>query len=49
VYLLRYTLFPTEFPIALDGDFNGDGETTDADAVYLLRYTLFPDEFPLKK
>lgn len=47
LYLLRYTLFPSRFPINQSGDVNGDGEVTDADALYLLRYTLFPSRFPL--
>ena len=33
---------------AAAGDMNGDGQTTDADAVYLLRFTLFGEEdYPL--
>ena len=47
LYLLRYTLFPTRFPINQSGDVNGDGAENDADALYLLRYTLFPTRFPL--
>ena len=47
VYLLRYTLFPEDFPLHGNGDVNVDGQITDADAIYLLRYTLFPEEFPL--
>lgn len=47
LYMLRYTLFPTRFPINQSGDMNGDGDTDDADALYLLRHTLFPDRFPL--
>lgn len=49
IYLLRFTLFPDQYPIAedADADINCDGVISDADAIYLLRYTLFPDSFPL--
>lgn len=47
LYLLRYTLFPTRYPIAIDADVNSDGVVTDADALYLLRHTLFPTRYPL--
>ena len=47
VYLLRYTLFPEDYPLAMNGDVNNDGQITDADAVYLLRYSLFPEDYPL--
>lgn len=29
------------------GDFDGDLELTDADAIYLLRYTLFAEQYPI--
>lgn len=48
IYLLRFVLFPNNYPIIQPGDMNGDGEVTDADAIYLLRHTLFPDSYPLK-
>lgn len=49
VYLLRFTLFPEEYPVAdySAADVNNDGSVTDADAVYLLRFTLFPTDYPL--
>lgn len=47
VYLLRYTLFPEDYPISQNGDMNNSGQVTDADAVYLLRHTLFPGDYPL--
>ncbi|MBQ7715288.1 MAG: hypothetical protein IJT70_05400 [Clostridia bacterium] len=31
----------------LPGDFNGDDEVTDEDAIYLLFYTFFPEDYPL--
>ena len=49
VYLLRYTLFPDQYPISTSGDVDADGIVTDADAVYLLRHTLFPEEYPLSQ
>lgn len=47
IYLLRYTLFPSQYPINANADYNRDGKTTDADAIYLLRHTLFPSAYPL--
>ena len=47
LYLLRYTLFPSIYPIAQSGDMNADGVENDADALYLLRHTLFPTIYPL--
>ena len=47
IYLLRYTLFPENYPLNSSGDANHDGDTTDADAIYLLRHTLFPESYPL--
>jgi hypothetical protein len=32
--------------ISID-DFNGDGVTSDADALYILRYTILPVRYPL--
>lgn len=47
LYLLRFTLFPTRYPLNADGDVNSDGTVSDADALYLLRHTLFPSRYPL--
>ena len=47
MYLLRYTLFPSRYPVERDPDVNKDNEVNDADAMYLLRHTLFPTRYPL--
>ena len=47
IYLLRYTLFPRDYPIAQDGDLDLNGYVTSDDAVLLLRYTLFPDSYDI--
>lgn len=47
VYLLRYTMRPTKYPINQNGDMQGDGKVNSADAVYLLRYTMRPSKYPL--
>jgi len=31
------------------GDFDGDGQITDADVIYLLWYTVFPEDYPLNQ
>ena len=49
MYLLRYTLFPSRYPIAQSGDVDGSATVDDADALYLLRHTLFPSRYPLKQ
>ena len=49
LHLLRYVLFPDQYPVSQDADMNGDGMITDADALYLLRYVLFPELYPLYK
>ncbi len=49
-YLLFYTLFPEDYPLAQDEadcDFNGDDVVDDGDVEYLLFYTLFPEDYPL--
>lgn len=47
IYLLRYTLSPSRYPINQNGDMNGDGYVNSNDAIYLLRYTLSPSRYPL--
>ena len=49
IYLLRNTLFASEYPITISDPFYGaKGATSDA-AIYLLRYTLFANDYPLEK
>ena len=33
----------------IPGDLDGDGETTDADAIYLLMYTFFEEDYPVSQ
>lgn len=47
IYLLRYTLSPSRYPINQSGDMNGDGYVNSDDAIYLLRHTLSPARYPL--
>lgn len=47
IYLLRYTLQPSSYPINQSGDMNGDGKIDSNDAIYLLRHTLQPNQYPL--
>ena len=47
LYLLRFTLFSTRYPLHAPGDVNGSGTIDDADALYLLRHTLFSARYPL--
>ncbi|MBO4501098.1 MAG: hypothetical protein J5760_02555 [Clostridia bacterium] len=47
IYLLRYTLFPVDYPILQDADFTKNGAEGSEDAIYLLRHTLFAADFPL--
>ena len=46
-YLLWHTLFPEQYPIVGDADFNGDGTINNKDVEYLLWHTLFPEDYPL--
>lgn len=47
IYLLRYTLSPSRYPLNQSGDMNGDGYVNSDDAIYLLRHTLSPTRYPL--
>ncbi len=45
--LLWYVLFPEDYPIEVDADFDGSGTTDVDDVLTLLWHVLFPDEYPL--
>ena len=49
IYLLMYSFFPEDYPIAnaMDYDFDGDGFITDDDAIYLLMHSFFPEDYPI--
>ena len=45
--LLWHVLFPDDYPIEVDADFDGSGTTDVDDVLTLLWHVLFPDEYPL--
>lgn len=45
--LLWNVLFPDEYPIEAEADFDGNGETDVDDVLTLLWHVLFPDDYPL--
>ena len=47
VYLVWHTLFPAQYPVGADADFDGSGAVDASDAVHLLWHTLFPALYPL--
>ena len=47
IYLLRYTMNNSRYPINQSGDMNGDGDVDSNDAIYLLRHTMNGDRYPL--
>lgn len=46
-YLLWHTLYPEDYPLPQDADYNGDGYVDNQDVEYLLWHTLYPEDFPL--
>ena len=46
-YLLWHTLFPDDYALNQDGNFDGEGNVNNKDVEYLLWHTLFPDDYPL--
>lgn len=48
VHLLYHSLFPENYPVSQDCDYNGDGAITRDDAIYLLYHSLFPDAYPIQ-
>lgn len=47
IYLLFYTIFPSQYPVEQPCDYNHDSVVTMDDAIYLLFYTIFPAQYPL--
>ncbi len=47
VHLLYHSIYPDEYLVNQNPDFDGDGEITRLDAVYLLYHSLFPEQYPL--
>ena len=47
IQLLWYILFPDDYEIIGDADFNHDGNVDEDDVIYLLWYTLFPEDYPI--
>ena len=48
-YLLWYTLFPEDYAISQNADYDHNGCVDNKDVEYLLWYTLFPEDYPLTK
>lgn len=46
-YLLWYTLFPEDYPVIQNVDYDHNGEVNNKDVQYLLWYTLFPEDYPI--
>ena len=47
-YLLWHTLFPDDYALTVEADFNEDGTIDNQDVELLLWHTLFPDDYPLQ-
>ena len=46
-YLLWYTLFPEDYSLTVDGDFDRSQQVDNKDVEYLLWHTLYPEDYPL--
>jgi len=47
IYLLKYTLNASRYPINQNGDMDGNGKVNNQDAIYLLKHTLNSSRYPL--
>lgn len=47
IYLLRYVVFPDQYPITIPADYAADGMVNEDDVIYLLRHVVFPEQYPL--
>ena len=47
IYLLRYVVFPDQYPISTTADFNDDNLVNEDDVIYLLRHIVYPEQYPL--
>ena len=47
IYLLRYVVFPGQYPITIPADYTADGMVNEDDVIYLLRHVVFPEQYPL--
>lgn len=46
-YLLWHTLYPEDYPLPGNGDFDDSDSIDNKDVEYLLWHTLFPEDYPL--
>ena len=46
-YLLWHTLYPEDYPLPGNGDYDNNSSVDNKDVEYLLWHTLFPEDYPL--
>lgn len=47
IYLLRYVVFPEQYPVLVPADYAKDNIVNEDDVIYLLRHVVFPEQYPL--